>query len=257
MSDDVLQTDLTGRVAFVTGAGSGLGEGFSHILARAGASVVVAGRRAENLNLLVEEIGAKGGKAAACALDVCDAAAIPKAIDFAESQFGTVDILVNNAGIADSNYATKLSLELIDRVIDTNFRGPFLLATEVARRLIAKKQKGNVVNISSSGAYHFTPTTAAALYCATKSGIIRMTETLALEWAAFGINVNAIAPGFFRSEMSGGYIDRVGDQIVAQYPRRRIGEPAYLDSTLLYLVSPHSHFVTGACIIVDDAQLSR
>jgi NAD(P)-dependent dehydrogenase (short-subunit alcohol dehydrogenase family) len=257
MSSGRLEADLTGRVALVTGASSGLGRRFAQTLARAGASVVVAARRIDRLEDLVAELAEAGGSAAAVQLDVCDAEAIRLAVDAAEARFGIVDILINNAGVADANYATRLSLETIDRTIDVNFRAPFLLAVETARRLMAAGKPGRIVNISSSGAYHFAPKSAAALYSAAKAGIVRMTETLAMEWAEYGINVNAIAPGMFKSEMSEGFIARVGDGVAARFPRHRFGEPEYLDSTLLYLVSPASHFVTGTCILVDDAQYAR
>ncbi len=249
--------DLSGRIAFVTGASSGLGRRFAEVLAEAGATVAVAARRADRLEALVSAIEAKGGKALAVPLDLCSASAIAEAVELVQSRCGLIDILINNAGIADANHATKLPLELIDRVIDTNFRAPFLLSVEVARRLIAHKKPGRIVNISSAGAVSYSPKAVASLYCATKSGLSRMTETLALEWAPFNINVNAILPGMFLSEMTGGYLERMGDEILKTFPRRRFGDPAWLDSTLLYLVSEQSHFVTGACIIADDGQSTR
>lgn len=249
--------DLSNRVAMVTGAGSGLGRRFAKTLANAGAAVVVTGRRAGRLTALVEEVTAAGGKAVAQAVDLRDPVAIVAAFDAAERAFGTVDILINNAGVTDANHATRLTLEEIDGVIDTNFRAPFLTATEMARRLIAAKLPGRIVNLSSVGAISYGPASAAALYSSTKAGVIRLTETLALEWARFGINVNAIAPGMFMSEMTEGYLVRAGDAITKRWPRGRFGEPEYLDSTLLYLVDPASHFVTGTCVVVDDAQATR
>lgn len=248
---------LKGRVAIVTGAGTGLGRGFACALAAAGASVLACGRREASLAETVAAIGKAGGRARAHLLDVRDAAAIPGAFDAAEAAFGLADTVVNNAGIPDAGHATRLSLEKIDAVIDTNFRAPFLIATEAARRLMAAEQRGWIVNIASIGITHYSASTSAALYCATKSGIVRLTETLAIEWASYGINVNAIAPGFFSSEMTDGLIARVGDGIMQSFPRKRIGRPADLDSTLLYLVDPASHFVTGTCITVDDAQVNR
>ncbi len=249
--------NLAGQVALVTGASAGLGQRFAQTLAEAGAAVVVTARRADRLDALVDKINAAGGRAMAQALDLRDAAAIAATFDAAEKTFGMVDILVNNAGISDGNYAARLSLEEIDNVIDTNFRTPFLMATEMARRLIAAKRPGRIVNLSSIGAYSYGPTSAAALYASTKAGISRLTETLALEWARFGINVNAIAPGMFMSEMTEGYLSRVGDGVKQQWPRGRFGQPEFLDSTLLYLVDPASHFVTGTIIVADDAQSSR
>lgn len=260
MSEEALpefSIDLSGQVALVTGASSGLGNRFAQVLAACGAKVIVAARREERLRELVRQIEARGGQALAVPLDVSSAASITAAIDEGEAHFGLIDILVNNAGIADANYATRLSLEKIDAVIDTNFRGPFLVACEVVRRLIDAKKPGRIVNLSSVGAYTYNSHSAAALYCATKAGISRLTETLAIEWARFGINVNAIAPGLFRSEMSGDHLDAVGDKIFKPMPRQRVGEPWQLDSTLLYLVSPSSNFVTGTCVIVDDVQQPR
>ena len=248
---------LEGRIALVTGASAGLGRHFACVLAEMGAAVVVCARRAEALSSLVEEIERGGGRAIAFPIDVADVGRIPAAFDAAETAFGTVDILINNAAVADGDYATNLTLETIDRVIDVDFRAPFLFSVEAARRLIAAAMPGRIVNLSSVGAYHYAPASASALYCATKAGIIRMTETLAIEWARFGINVNAIAPGMFMSEMTDGFIERVGDAVRKRFPRQRIGEPSYLESTLRYLVDPSSHFVTGTCITVDDAQTNR
>jgi NAD(P)-dependent dehydrogenase (short-subunit alcohol dehydrogenase family) len=249
--------DLNGQVALVTGASGGLGRRFAEVLASAGAAVALTGRRLDKLESLQNEIHERGGKAIAIPLDVRDPDVIIRAVDQAEQQLGLINILVNNSGITDANWATKMSLELIDDVINTNFRAPFLVAREVARRLIDAKQPGRIVNISSVGAYHYNPSSAASLYSATKSGVLRMTETLAMEWAKFGINVNAIAPGLFRSGMSEAYLNSVGDVATKHYPRKRVGEPPQLDSTLLYLVSPSSEFVTGICIRVDDAQMPR
>ena len=248
---------LDGRVALITGASAGLGRRFARVLADHGAAVVVAARRAAELDTLVTEIESAGGRAFAYPLDVADAAAIAGAFDAAERTFGTVDILVNNAAVVDADYATRLSLETIDLVLAVDFRAPFLLATEAARRLMTADKPGRIVNMSSVGAFHYTSTSAAPLYCSVKAGIIRMTEALAIEWARYGINVNAIAPGTFESEMTGGFIERVGDKVRERFPRQRFGDPTFLDSTLLYLVDPASHFVTGTCITVDDAQTGR
>jgi NAD(P)-dependent dehydrogenase (short-subunit alcohol dehydrogenase family) len=248
-------TDLTGQVAFVTGTTSGLGNRFAKVLAAAGASVAVAARRADRLHDLVREIEAGGGRAAAVPLDVTDAASIAGAIDLAEELLGPVSILVNNAGIPDAQFATRMPLELIDAVLDTNLRGPFLLSTEVARRLIARKAPGRIVNVSSMSAHQYSGE-GAALYSISKAGVNSMTEVLAVEWARFHINVNAIAPGAFASEMMDGMLARVGDMTVG-FPRHRLGDPAQLDSTLLFLVSPASEFVTGTVVKADDGQLPR
>ena len=248
--------DLTGQVALVTGASSGLGRRFAATLASAGASVAACARRTDKLDDLVKEIESHGGRAVAVELDVTDAEAITAAVQRAEDEFGLVEILVNNAGIPDAQYATRMPLELVDRVLDTNLRGPWLLSCEVARRLIEAKQPGRVVNISSVGALSYAGG-AAALYSVTKAGVIRMTEVLSAEWARYWINVNCIAPGSFTSEMMDGMMERVGFTPEQVGPRRRMGDPAQLDSTLLYLVAKESEFVTGAVIRVDDGQGPR
>ena len=218
--------------------------------------MALAGRRAERLDQVAEEIEADGGTAFPLPLDMCDADAVKSAPAAVEQGLGApVSILVNNAGIPDAQRAHKMSLELIDTVFDTNLRGPYILACEVARRLIELEQPGRIVNISSVGAYHYAGG-GAALYSITKAGIARMTEVLAVEWARYHINVNGIAPGAFSSEMMDGMIERVGD-ITRHFPRKRLGQPEQLDGTLLYLVSPSSECVTGTVVVVDDGQGGR
>lgn len=247
--------DLAGRVALVTGATAGLGRRFARTLAAAGAAVGVAGRRTEKIAEVVAEIEAGGGRAVGVPLDVTDADALVRAVDTVETALGPITILVNNAGIPDAQRAHKMDLDLVDRVLATNLRAPWLLSTEVARRLIEAGLPGNIVNLSSVAAFDYDGK-GAALYSTTKAAINRMTETLSVEWARHHINVNAIAPGAFSSEMMDGMIDRIGDPSVG-FPRRRLGDPAQLDSTLLFLVSPASEFVTGTVVRVDDGQPHR
>jgi NAD(P)-dependent dehydrogenase (short-subunit alcohol dehydrogenase family) len=248
--------DLTGEVALVTGATSGLGWRFARTLAAAGAKVAITGRRIEKLDELAQVIAKDGGTAAPFPLDMTDTDSILGVVGLAEAALGTVTILVNNAGIPDAQRAQKMSIDLIDRVFDTNLRGPFILSGEVARRLIEAKKPGRMINISSVGAFHYDGNGGAALYSITKAGIARMTEVLSAEWSRFHINVNCIAPGAFHSEMMDGMIERMGD-ISAHFPRKRIADPAQLDSTLLYLCGPASECVTGAILRVDDGQGPR
>ena len=250
-----VSTDLTGQVALVTGASSGLGVRFARTLARCGARVALTARRLDRLEALAAEIRAEGGEAVALELDVTDADQLLAVVGQAEAALGTVNILVNNAGIPDAQRAVKMSVDLIDRVIGVNLRAPYILSCEVARRLMAAKQPGRIVNIASVAAFEYSGN-GAALYSITKSAVVRMTEALSVEWASASINVNAIAPGAFSSEMMDGMLSRVGD-ISQRFPRKRIGDPAQLDSTLLFLVSPASEVVTGACIRVDDGQSGR
>jgi NAD(P)-dependent dehydrogenase (short-subunit alcohol dehydrogenase family) len=247
--------DLTGQVALVTGASSGLGRRFATVLAACGAQVAATARREKRLEELADEIRAAGGVCLPLPLDVTDADQFAPALDRIEAELGPVSILVNNAGMPDAQYATKMSTALVDEVIATNVRAPFLLSCEVARRLIAREAPGRIVNLSSMAASHYHGG-AAALYSTSKAAVERMTETLSVEWAKFGINVNAIAPGAFASEMMEGMLSRVGD-MTRFFPRRRLGQPAQLDSTLLYLVSPASECVTGMVAKVDDGQGPR
>ncbi|WP_432201276.1 SDR family NAD(P)-dependent oxidoreductase [Erythrobacter sp. W53] len=248
-------TDLTGRVALVTGASSGLGERFARVLAAKGAAVGLAARRVDRLETLAREIETAGGKAIPVQMDAADADALVAAVDATEKAFGTVDILVNNAGVPDAQRAHKMSVELVDQVLGVNLRGPWILACEVARRLIAAEKPGRIVNISSTAHYRYDGG-GAALYAVTKTAIARMTETLSVEWAYANINVNAIAPGMFVTEMTDGMFARIGDPS-DRVARKRIPVPAQLDSSLLYLVGPASECVTGAIIKVDDGQSAR
>jgi NAD(P)-dependent dehydrogenase (short-subunit alcohol dehydrogenase family) len=251
-----VSTDLSGQVALVTGATSGLGRRFARVLAACGAHVALAGRRVERLHEVAGEIREEGGTAFPLPLDMTDATAVKACLGRVEEGLGApVSILVNNAGVPDAQRAHKMSLELIDTVFDTNLRGPYVLACEVARRLIEVGRPGRIVKISSTGAYHYAGH-GAALYSITKAGISRMTEVLAVEWSRYHINVNGIAPGAFASEMMDGMLERVGD-ITQGFPRRRLGQPEQLDSTLLYLVSPSSECVTGTVVRVDDGQGGR
>jgi len=247
--------DLTGKVALVTGASSGLGRRFAQVLARQGAKVAITGRRLDRLEALAAEIAADGGVAAPLQLDVTDTDQLLGLFERAEAALGPVDILVNNAGIPDAQRATKMSVELIDAVLGTNLRAPWILATEFAKRRLDAKLPGRIINIASMSAYSYRGE-GAALYSVSKAAVVRMTEALAVEWSKFHINVNAIAPGAFASEMMDGMLERMGD-ISQHMPRKRLGDPAQLDSTLLYLCSPASDAVTGTSIKVDDGQGGR
>lgn len=259
MADEILppqfSTDLTGRVALVTGTTSGLGRRFALVLAQCGAKVALTGRRVERLDALKKEIEGLGGTAEAFALDMTDTDSLSSVVDKVEAKFGTVDILINNAGVPDAQRAHKMPVELIDTVIGTNLRGPYILACDVARRLIEKKMPGRIVNIASVAAYRYDGN-GAALYSITKRAIARMSEALAVEWARYNINVNGIAPGAFMTEMLEGMLERMGDFSQA-FPRKRICTPEQMDSTLLFLLSPSSECVTGTVITVDDGQGGR
>ena len=248
--------DLSDQVALVTGASSGLGYRFSKVLAKCGAKVALSARRVDKLEKLSEEIKADGGDCMVVPIDMIDRDTIRDAVQKVEEGLGTINTLINNAGMVDAQWAIKQSDELIDNVVATNLVGPYLLSNEVARRLIEKKEPGRMVNIASIAAFNISPNSASVLYSTTKSAIVRMTESLAVEWARNHINVNAIAPGMFSSEMLDGMLERIGD-MSQSLPRKRICMPEQMDSTLLYLVSPSSECVTGTCIKIDDGQSSR
>jgi NAD(P)-dependent dehydrogenase (short-subunit alcohol dehydrogenase family) len=247
--------DLSGRTALVTGASAGLGRRFASVLAACGAKVACTARRKDKLDELVAEIAAAGGTAEAFALDVRDADQLKSIIPAVAQSLGQPDILVNNAGIVDAEYATRMPMELIDDVLDTNLRSVFILSNEFARPLIAAKMPGRIVNIASIAATSYSGG-GAALYSITKAGVVRVTETLAVEWSKFHINVNGIAPGLFATDMADGMIDRSGDFSV-HFPRKRLGQPEQMDSSLLFLVSPSSDAVTGTVIKIDDGQGGR
>ena len=253
--------DLSGEVAIVTGATSGLGERFARVLAAQGAAVAVTGRRAERLDALVAEIEALGGTALSVPSDMSDMADVETIAERVEAALGLPTILINNAGMADGQLATKMDPAFMERLMTVNLTAPFLLAREVAKRLIKAKRPGRIVNIASVAAYQYDGN-GAALYSTSKAAIARMTETLAVEWSRFHVNVNAIAPGIVKSEMTDGMAQRMkaGDSaegFAAHTRRGRVPTPDWLDSTLLYLVDPDSHAVTGTVIVVDDGQQNR
>ncbi len=248
--------DLSDDVALVTGATSGLGWRFAEVLAACGARVAICGRREERLRELTKVIEDNGGECLPIVMDMTDRESIRNGVDSAEAAFGTVNILVNNAGIPDAAWAVKMDDSHFDRVMETNLEGPWILSTEVAKRLMKQEQSGRMVNIASVAAYNTNGDSAAALYATTKAAVVRMTEALACEWARFNINVNCIAPGAFKTEMLDGMFERMGD-FSGTFPRKRALDPAQMDSTLLYLVSPASECVTGTSIIVDDGQSPR
>lgn len=250
-----VSNDLTGHVALVTGTTSGLGRRFAKVIAACGAGVALTGRRTERLDELAEEIRADGGTCEPIPFDITDPDQIPIVVDKAEAALGLVDILVNNAGIPDAQRAHKMSNDFVDQVFSTNLTGPWKLSCEVARRLMDAGKPGRMVNISSVGGFRYDGN-GAALYSVTKSAIVRMTECLAVEWSRFNINVNAIAPGAFSSEMMDGMLERMGD-FSQQFPRKRICDPAQMDSTLLYFLSPASECVTGTYVKIDDGQGPR
>jgi NAD(P)-dependent dehydrogenase (short-subunit alcohol dehydrogenase family) len=248
-----MEFELTGRVAFVTGATSGLGNRFARVLADAGASVAIAGRRIQRLEALKGELEARGVKCAAVQLDVTDAGALARAMDTAETALGPIDILVNNAGMNVQAMAVDTGPVEFDAVMNTNLRGPFLLATEAGRRMIARGNGGRIINIASIGAFRVLP--GLTTYCMSKAGLAMMTQGLAREWARYNINVNAICPGYIETEINADWFESEGGKKqIRAFPRRRLAEVKDLDGLLLLLASDASRAITGALMTVDDGQ---
>ncbi len=247
------KVNLAGKTALVTGATSGLGQRFARVLADHGASVAIAGRRVERLQVLAAELGAAGHKCHAVALDVTEPEAFAPALDDIARALGPVDILVNNAGMNVEGRAVDVTPDDYDRIMGTNVRGPFFLATEVARRMLARKAEGRIINIASIGAFKVLP--GLVTYCMSKAAVAMMTKGLAREWARHGINVNAICPGYIETEINADWFATDGGRKqVATFPRRRLGNPDDLDGMLLLLASEASRLITGTLMTVDDGQ---
>ena len=245
---------LKGRVALVTGASSGLGTQFAKALADNGAAVVLVARRADRLKALKDEIESKGGKAIAAEADVTDRAAMTRAFDAAEKAFGTVTILVNNAGIAHGGRAVEMSPEEWRKVLSTNLDSVFFWAQEASRRILAAKKQGAIVNIAS--VLGLAVSKGAVAYAAAKAGVVQVTKALAVELAFKGVRVNAIAPGWFVTEMNDDYLSgEAGDAIKREIPMGRFGNPGDLDGALLLLVSDAGSYITGATVVVDGGQV--
>ncbi|MBI1239488.1 MAG: SDR family NAD(P)-dependent oxidoreductase [Alphaproteobacteria bacterium] len=253
MSIDASLFDLTGQVALVTGASSGLGQRFAEVLSGAGAKVALAARRLDRLEGLQARLREAGGIAETVALDVTAGATFEAHLDAIEEVLGPVDILINNAGMNIQSRAIDIREAAYDQLMATNVKGPFLLATAVARRMIARKRGGRIINIASIGAHRVLP--GLAIYCMSKAAIAMMTQSLAREWARADINVTAICPGYIETELNSEWFSSEGGQKqIAGFPRKRLGEESDLDGTLLLLASAAGRIMTGSIVTVDDGQ---
>ena len=245
---------LKGRVALVTGASSGLGTQFAKALADSGAAVALVARRADRLKALNDEIEGKGGRAVAIEADVTDRAAMTRAFETAEKAFGTVTILVNNAGIAHGGRAVEMPAEEWRKVLSTNLDAVFFWAQEAAGRMLAAKTQGAIVNIAS--VLGLAVSKGAVAYATAKAGVVQVTKALAVELAFKGVRVNAIAPGWFVTEMNDDYLmSEAGVAIKREIPMGRFGNPGDLDGALLLLTSDAGSYITGATIVVDGGQV--
>ena len=251
--------DLSGRVAFVTGASSGLGAQFAQTLARAGAAVVLASRRVERLKELRARIEGEGGDAHVVELDVTDIGSIQSAVAHAETEVGAIDILVNNSGVSTTQRLQDVTEEDYDFIFDTNAKGSFFVAQEVAKRMIARARGaapgtymgGRIINIASMAGLKVLP--QIGVYAMSKAAVIQMTKAMALEWGRFDINVNALCPGYITTEINRDHWEtESGKKLVSMLPRKRVGKPEDLDGLIVLLASGQSHFVNGAVIAADD-----
>jgi NAD(P)-dependent dehydrogenase (short-subunit alcohol dehydrogenase family) len=251
--------DLSGRVALITGASGGLGAQFARTLSKAGAAVVLAGRRVERLKTLRAELESMDGDAHVVGMDVTDCDSIRAAVAHAETEMGTIDILVNNSGVSTTQKLAEVMPEDYDYVMDTNTKGAFFVAQEVGKRMLARAMGaapgtftgGRIVNIASMAGLRVLG--QIGVYAMSKAAVIHMTRAMALEWGRYGINVNAICPGYIDTEINHHHWDtEQGQKLVQMLPRKRIGKPQDLDTTLLMLCANESHFVNGAVIQADD-----
>jgi 3-oxoacyl-[acyl-carrier protein] reductase len=246
--------DLSGRVGLVTGASSGLGLRFAEVLAANGAAVALVARRKERLAALQAKIEAAGGRAVAIEADVLNSASMRRAFDAAEAAFGTVTILVNNAGVAHSTRAVDLAEEEWRRVLGTNLDAVFYWSQEAARRMLAAGKPGAIINIAS--VLGFGVGKGVIAYAAAKAAVVQVTKALGLELAFKGIRVNAIAPGWFVTEINRDYLaSDEGRKLTHDIPVGRFGRDGDLDGALLLLASDAGRFIAGATIVVDGGQV--
>jgi NAD(P)-dependent dehydrogenase (short-subunit alcohol dehydrogenase family) len=256
-----IEVNYEGKIAMVTGASSGLGARFAKALAGAGAQVVLASRRVERLKELRAEIEADGGAAHVVRLDVTDLGSIKSAIAHAETEAGPIDILVNNSGVSNTQRLLDVTEDDYNYIMDTNLRGAFFVAQQAAKRMIQRakgdpRKQHRIVNIASVAGLRVLP--QIGVYCMSKAGVVQMTKAMAVEWGKYGINVNAICPGYIATEMNEDYFDtEQGRKLIDMLPRKRAGRPEDLDGLLLLLAADEAHFINGAVITADDGMTAQ
>ena len=249
--------DLHGRTALVTGGFSGLGQHFAQVLAAHGAKVALVGRRIDLGHGVAAEIGAAVGRAdevRAYAVDVTDAASVHDGIAQASAELGVPDIVVNNAGTVARAASLDVTADDWNGVVDVNLSGVFFVAQACAREMVRAGKGGSIVNIASILGLRVRAQVAS--YAATKAAVVQLTKALALEWAEHGVRVNALAPGYFETDINRDFLHSdAGRAIVARVPQRRVGQLAELDGPLLLLASDASSYMTGTVIAVDGGHL--
>ena len=241
---------LSGKTILVTGASSGLGRNFAIALAEAGATIIGAARRIDALGELVAEITGKGGAALAVPMDVTDMASVRAGVAEAARLSGGIDGLVNNSGVNRRGPLLDIGEADWDAVIDTNLKGVWAVGTEVARHMADRGKGGSIVNTASLLSFRQSP--GATPYAVSKAAVVQLTQQMALEWAANGIRVNAIAPGYFETDLNREFLhSEAGQKIISRIPFRRVGEHRELTGAMLLLLSDAGSYISGSTISVD------
>jgi hypothetical protein len=252
---------LDGRVALVTGASSGLGERFARVLAESGARVALAARRVDRLEALAASLRAAGAMAHAVEMDVTRIDSIEAGLDATEAALGPIDVLVNNSGVSSSRRLGEYTEDDYDHVMNTNLKGAFFVAQAVGRRMVARARAnpgsetaargGRIVNIASTAGLR--PLAQLAVYSMSKAAVVQMTRSMAHEWGRFGVNTNAICPGYIETDINREHWETpAGQKLLQMLPRRRVGQPADLDALVVMLSADTAQFVNGAIIAADD-----
>ena len=244
---------LDGKTAIVTGGGRGLGQYFAQGLSDAGANVVLCSRKLAACEEVQREIEASGGHAISLACDITKSSDVERVVAAAQEKFGGIDILINNSGATWGARPEDMPLEKFEQVIDVNIKGTFLMSQLVGRAMIARGQGGKIINIASvAGLVGGNPKYIQVVgYHSSKAAVINMTRDLATSWAHYGITVNAIAPGWFPTRMSGALLERYGKEMLADIPLARFGSEEDLKGVIVFLASPAAAYITGQTLVVD------
>jgi NAD(P)-dependent dehydrogenase (short-subunit alcohol dehydrogenase family) len=248
--------DLTGKVAIVTGASSGLGHQFAQTLARAGAKVALGARRVDRLTELARQIESFDGRAIPVSLDVTDAESVRACVETAETELGSISVLVNNAGIVGREPSLEMEEADWASVIDTNLTGAWRMAQETAHHMVRHGHGGSIVNVASI--LGLVACRGDPAYCAAKAGLVNLTRAMAVDLASHGVRVNAIAPGAFMTDMTRDWLEgEDGDRVRRRIPQERFGQPDQLDGLLLLLASDASSYMTGSVVVVDGGLTAK